>query len=91
MSDERTIPEEDRQAAEQASQDFEANLEQLEEIVQKLEDGNLPLDQSLKLYEQGVRAYRLCQKTLSEAELEVRKLVETVEGELDEEPFEPPA
>ena len=50
----------------------------------------MSLDESLKLYEDGVAAYRRCHKTLSEAELKVRKLVETVEGELKEEPFEPP-
>ncbi len=69
---------------------FEQDLQKLEQIVQKLEEGNLPLEESLKLYEEGIAAYRRCQKTLGEAELKVRKLVETVEGELEEEPFEPP-
>lgn len=69
---------------------FEADLERLEKIVQKLEEGNLPLDESLRLYEEGVEAYRRCHETLGEAELKVRKLVETIEGELEEEPFEPP-
>lgn len=69
---------------------FETDLARLEDIVHRLEEGNLSLDESLKLYEEGVAAYRRCHKTLSEAELKVRKLVETVEGELKEEPFEPP-
>lgn len=74
-----------------APESFEADLTRLEDIVHRLEEGNLSLDESLKLYEEGVAAYRRCHKTLSEAELKVRKLVETVEGELKEEPFEPPA
>ncbi|MHC4788488.1 MAG: exodeoxyribonuclease VII small subunit [Planctomycetota bacterium] len=69
---------------------FEENLQRLEEIVQRLEEGNLPLDESLRLYEEGVEAFRRCQKLLSEADLKVSKLVETLEGELREEPFEPP-
>ena len=73
-----------------APENFETDLARLEDIVHRLEEGNLSLDESLKLYEDGVAAYRRCHKTLSEAELKVRKLVETVEGELNEEPFEPP-
>jgi exodeoxyribonuclease VII small subunit len=85
-----------KSAPEQAAPDgatpesFEADLSRLEDIVHRLEEGNLSLDESLKLYEDGVAAYRRCHKTLDEAELKVRKLVETVEGELKEEPFEPP-
>lgn len=77
--------EEDTEAA-----GFEEDLQTLEKIVQRLEEGNLPLDESLRLYEKGIEAYRRCHKMLGEAELKVRKLVETVEGELEEEPFEPP-
>ena len=77
-------------ASETPPENFEADLARLEDIVHRLEEGNMSLDESLKLYEDGVAAYRRCHKTLSEAELKVRKLVETVEGELKEEPFEPP-
>jgi exodeoxyribonuclease VII small subunit len=73
-----------------APESFEADLAKLEDIVHRLEEGNLTLDESLKLYEDGVAAYRRCHSALSDAELKVRKLVETVEGELEEEPFEPP-
>jgi exodeoxyribonuclease VII small subunit len=73
-----------------AAGSFEADLAKLEDIVRRLEEGNLSLDESLKLYEDGVAAYRRCHKTLTEAELKVRKLVETVEGELEEQPFETP-
>lgn len=76
------------QATEETS--FEENLRKLEEIVQRLEEGNLALDNSLRLYEDGIGAFRRCQKLLDEADLKIRKLVETVEGELKEEPFETP-
>ena len=69
---------------------FEQNLTKLEDIVRRLEEGNLALDESLGLYEQGIKAFRKCQKLLEDAELKVRKLVETTEGELREEPFELP-
>lgn len=69
---------------------FEQNLQRLEQIVQRLEEGNLPLDESLKLYEEGISAFRRCQEMLDTADLKVRRLVQTLEGELKEEPFEPP-
>lgn len=69
---------------------FERDLQRLEQIVQRLEEGNLALDESLRLYEEGIEAFRRCQKILNEAELKVRKLIRTTEGELREEPFEPP-
>ncbi len=70
---------------------FEESLQRLEQVVAKLEEGNLALEESLQLYEEGMAAYRRCQEMLQGAELKVRKLVETLEGELKEEPFEPPA
>ncbi len=69
---------------------FEQSLHRLEEIVLRLEQGNLPLDESLSLYEEGMGAYRRCQEMLQRAEVKVRKLVETLEGELKEEPFGEP-
>jgi exodeoxyribonuclease VII small subunit len=87
MSDESK----DEQGAGQAEPlSFEQSLEKLEEVVHRLEEGNLPLDESLRLYEEGVAAFRRCQQMLQEADLKVRMLVETLEGELAEEPFEPP-
>lgn len=69
---------------------FEANLEQLEDIVARLEQGDLPLDEALQLYERGVSAYRNCHEKLKDAETRVVELVETLEGELQEEPFDVP-
>lgn len=84
----------DKHKADQSAQaepaSFEENLRKLEDAVQRLEGGNLPLDDSLRLYEEGIAAFRQCQKLLNEADLKIRKLVETLEGDLKEEPFEPP-
>ena len=77
--------------AEEDRPGFEQNLTRLEEIVQRLEEGKLGLDESLRLYEEGIESYRQCQRLLEEAELKVNLLVKTLEGELKEEPFEPPA
>lgn len=55
--------------------DFEKKLNRLEEIVQKMEKGDLALEDSLKLFEEGVRLSRECQQRLNEAEEKVKKLV----------------
>ena len=54
---------------------FEKKLTRLEEIVQKMEAGELSLDDSLKLFEEGVKLSRECNKELSTAEQKVKKLV----------------
>ena len=76
--------------ADQTPQSFEQSMKALEEAVRRLEEGQLSLDESLRLYQEGIEAYRRCHKLLTEASLKVRKLDLTVEGELAEEPFEPP-
>jgi len=65
---------------------FEAALKQLEDIVQRLERGELPLEESLKLYEEGIRLSRLCHTKLEEAERRIEVLVKDAKGEpvLDE-------
>ena len=55
--------------------DFEKKLGRLEEIVQKMERGDLALEDSLKLFEEGVTLSRECQTRLNEAEAQVKKLV----------------
>lgn len=54
---------------------FEKKLTRLEEIVQKMEGGELSLDESLKLFEEGVKLSRDCNKELTDAEQKVKKLV----------------
>ncbi len=61
---------------------FEAALKQLEEIVQRLEKGELPLEESLVLYEQGIKLSRLCHGKLEEAEGRIELLMKDARGEL---------
>ena len=57
-----------------APQDFETALAQLETLVASMEDGDLPLEQSLAAYQQGVALARLCQSLLNKAEEQVKVL-----------------
>jgi exodeoxyribonuclease VII small subunit len=61
---------------------FEAALLKLDEIVQKLEKGELPLEQSLVLYEEGVHLSRLCHAKLEEAEGKIELLLKDARGDL---------
>ena len=54
---------------------FESSLKELEQIVEQLETGDLPLEHSLELFEQGVKLSRDCQKRLDEAERKVELLL----------------
>jgi exodeoxyribonuclease VII small subunit len=60
---------------------FEENLKRLEQIVEQLENKEAPLDQSLALFEEGVRLARGCQQTLQEAKKKIEILVKET-GEL---------
>lgn len=64
---------------------FEENLAQLEELVRKLEAGNLDLDESLKIYEDAIVLREKCRKFLEESERKVQKLMETAQGVKKEE------
>lgn len=57
-----------------APQDFEAALEQLEQLVEQLESGALPLEDSLHTYRRGVELVRVCQQRLARAEEQVKIL-----------------
>ena len=59
---------------------FEENLARLGEIAKQLEAGDCPLDDALKLYEEGVALIRLCSDRLEKAELSVKKLQLTPDG-----------
>ena len=67
--------------------DFESNLKQLEEIVGKLEGGDLTLDKSLELFEEGVKISRFCNTKLEEAERKVETLIKGADGAHVEVPF----
>ena len=59
---------------------FEDGLKRLEEIVAKLESGNLSLDNSLKLFEEGVKLVRFCNERLAEAQQKVELLTKDQAG-----------
>lgn len=59
---------------------FESSLEALEEIVGKLERGDLPLEESLEFFEQGIRLSRECQERLSQAERRIEVLMRDQQG-----------
>ncbi len=70
-------------------QDFEKCLARLEEVVRKLESANLPLDQAMQLFEEGVQLSRDCQAQLEQAEARVEILLKKAAGEMTPAPFEP--
>lgn len=57
-------------------QDFERALDELESLVQRMEGGDLSLEESLAAYERGVALYRRCQSALEQAELRIRLLTD---------------
>ena len=61
---------------------FEASLAELEKIVAQLEDGDLPLEESLKLFEKGVKLSRECRERLSDAERRIEVLMKDSDGKL---------
>ena len=71
--------------------DFERSLARLEEVVRKLENANLSLDEAMKLFEEGVELSRECQKQLEQAEGRVEMLLKKADGKIATEPFEPEA
>ncbi len=66
---------------------FEESLKKLETIVDRLEEGDLGLEESLKLFEEGVGLSAACKKELDEAEGKVEMLVKQRDGSLKAEPF----
>ena len=67
---------------------FETALQRLEEIVKKMESGDLPLASALELFEEGVTLSRFCHSKLDEAERKVEILVKKGDGSLERLPFE---
>ena len=67
---------------------FEKSLDELEDLVQRMEQGGLTLEESLAQFQRGIELARACQKALSEAQQRVEVLLEK-DGELGEAPFEP--
>ncbi len=63
---------------------FEESVARLEEIVRALESGSASLEDSLKLYEEGIALVRACNKKLDNVEKKIRVLSENAEGEIEE-------
>jgi len=68
---------------------FEASLEELERIVRQLEQGELTLEKSLELFEQGVTLSRECQERLNQAERRIEILMRDNQGRATVRPFDP--
>lgn len=68
---------------------FEKALADLEKIVEKLEKGDLPLNESLGLFEKGVKLARYLREELEKAEKKIEILLKDEKGEVKEEPFKP--
>jgi exodeoxyribonuclease VII small subunit len=71
-----------------AEKKFEDALARLEEIVKELESGDLPLEQSLKMFEEGIKLSRVCNKRLEEAERRVEILLKDKAGTIVAQPFQ---
>lgn len=67
---------------------FEESMSRLEEIVRTLESGSVTLDESLKLYEEGIALVRTCSLKLDDAEKKIKLLNVTAEGIAEESGFE---
>jgi len=65
---------------EEQPKSFEASLEALEQIVRELESGDLPLEKSLELFEDGIRLSRQCQERLNQAERRIEVLLRDNQG-----------
>ncbi len=74
-------------ARKKAAIDFEQSLADLQALVERLENGELSLEDSLTAFEQGIRLTRDCQGALTQAEQKVQILLER-DGELTAEPFD---
>jgi exodeoxyribonuclease VII small subunit len=65
-------------------QTFEQSLKRLENIVNRLEQGDVPLEESLKLYEEGLELSKACSERLAKAELTLKRLSKNAKGAFEE-------
>ncbi len=66
---------------------FEENMQRLEQIVRAMERGDVPLEESLKMFQEGTELVRKCGKILDEAQLQVKKITTAQDGTPVEEDF----
>lgn len=72
-----------------AAEKFEQSLKKLEDAVNRLESGELSLDDSLKVYEEGVKHASICSRKLNEAQKRVELLLKRKDGSFYKEEFQP--
>ena len=72
----------------QNNKTFEENMARLEQIVRAMERGDVPLEESLKLFQEGTQLVGSCTKLLDEAELQVKKISTAADGSPVEEDFQ---
>ncbi len=70
------------------SNEFEKAFQNLEKIVQRLESEEMPLDESLQLFEEGIRLSRFCHQRLEEVEKKIELILADAKGQPVTEPFE---
>ncbi|AZD63254.1 Exodeoxyribonuclease VII small subunit [Pseudomonas chlororaphis subsp. aurantiaca] len=87
MSRRFNVNRDSRHGPQKAALDFEQSLADLQTLVERLENGELSLEDSLTAFEQGIGLTRDCQAALAQAEQKVQILLER-DGELAEEPFD---
>ena len=73
-----------------AKKTFEQSMKQLEQIVQELESGELPLEKALKKFEEGTQLLKFCSEKLDETEKKITLLTQGADGTITERPFPPP-
>lgn len=66
---------------------FESNMQRLEQIVRAMERGDVPLEESLKLFQEGTDLVRSCNQLLDDAQLQVKKIMTAPDGSPVEEDF----
>lgn len=67
---------------------FEVKLKRLEEIAEKLENQSIGIEESLNLFQEGMKLAKECKKILEEIELKVQKVVNEIDNEVKTEPFD---
>lgn len=70
---------------------FESALKRLEELVTKMESGQLDLDKMIKAFEEGQKLVQVCNQKLNEIEQKIEKIVKQPDGTVTTEPFTPDA
>ena len=75
-------------AADESTLSFEEAMDKLEQIVDKLESGDVPLERAIELFQEGMRLSHLCKKKLEQVERKIEMLIEE-DGAFVKKPFQP--